>query len=222
MPLDAVCAADHQNRIVQNLQGSLHLRRKIHMPRRIQEGEFTFIKLQHCLFGKNRNSPGTLHSIVIQKRIFIIHTPQIPDTAAYIEHPFGQGSFPGVYMGKQTNGKFFHSMFSHFLNYFSNILSPLYSRRKQYGLILTSIILASFLFTRSKKPPKFCRKPFTRIAIPDNTYSSDDFLLLSPTREENRPLSRQDTSPGSLPHHLLRQSFPPFDSAAPANLHGKA
>ena len=44
MGLDPIGAADHQNGIVQHLQGALHLGRKVHMAGGVQQGHFQIAK----------------------------------------------------------------------------------------------------------------------------------------------------------------------------------
>ena len=82
MPLHAVRPADHQNRIVQHLQHTFHLRREIHVARRIKKRKFHILPFHDRLLGKNCNPAFTLHFICIQKCIAVIDPPQIPDTAA--------------------------------------------------------------------------------------------------------------------------------------------
>ena len=50
MSLDAIGAAHHQDSIVQNLEGALHFRRKIHMSRGIQQGGLQIPQGQDGLF----------------------------------------------------------------------------------------------------------------------------------------------------------------------------
>ena len=50
MSLDAIGAAHHQDSIVQNLEGALHFRRKIHMSRGIQQGDLQIPQGQDGLF----------------------------------------------------------------------------------------------------------------------------------------------------------------------------
>ena len=82
MPLNPVRAADDQHRIVQHLQDPLHLRRKIHMPRRIQERDVQIFPREHRLLGEDRDPPLPLQLISVQKRIAVIHPAHAPDAAA--------------------------------------------------------------------------------------------------------------------------------------------
>ena len=50
MSLDAIGAAHHQDSIVQNLEGALHFRRKIHMSRGIQQSDLQIPQGQDGLF----------------------------------------------------------------------------------------------------------------------------------------------------------------------------
>ncbi len=57
MSLHTVGAADEQHRIVKYLQCPFHLRRKIHMPRRIEQGELHILIPQQSLLGKYGDPP---------------------------------------------------------------------------------------------------------------------------------------------------------------------
>ena len=78
MSLHPVRAADDQHRIIQHLQGALHLCRKIHMSGRIQKRHVKIPQLQLCLLGKYGNAPGPFHRVRIQKGILMVHSAQPP------------------------------------------------------------------------------------------------------------------------------------------------
>ena len=109
MPLDAVRAADHQHRTVQYPQGALRLRRKIHMARGIQQRQFPLSHGQHCLLGKNRDSPLPLHSVCIQKRVSVVHPSQTPQNAAAVEQRLRQGGLSRVHVGQYSNDQLVHA-----------------------------------------------------------------------------------------------------------------
>ena len=88
MPLHTICSVDHQDRIIQHLQGTLHLSRKIHMPRCIQKCHLAVTKLKHCLLGKNRNPPLSFQRVVIKERIPMIYTPRLTDLSCQIKDSF--------------------------------------------------------------------------------------------------------------------------------------
>ena len=77
MPLDAVRAADDKDRVVQHLQGPLHLRREIHMPRRVQEGHLLIPDDRLRLLGKNGDPPVLFHLVCIQEGVPVVHPPQL-------------------------------------------------------------------------------------------------------------------------------------------------
>ena len=68
-----ICGTDHQHRRIQNAQHALHLRRKIHVARRIQNGKRTITDPKPCKLRINRDPPLLLHFIRIQKRVAMIH-----------------------------------------------------------------------------------------------------------------------------------------------------
>ena len=54
----------------------------IHMPRRIQNGNSCFREFEHCLLGKNRDSPLALKGRGIQICILVIHSSKLSYLAA--------------------------------------------------------------------------------------------------------------------------------------------
>ena len=85
----AVRGADHDHRVIQDLQGPFHLRGKIHMSRRIQDRIGPFFPIndgtESGLLGVNGDAVLPLHGVGIQKGIFIID-PSLPaDGAAPVE-----------------------------------------------------------------------------------------------------------------------------------------
>ena len=87
MALHTIRSVDHQNRIIQYLQGALHLCGKIHMPRCIQQRHFHISHGKNCLFGKNGNASFPFQFIRIQICIFMIHTSDLPDSSAFKKQP---------------------------------------------------------------------------------------------------------------------------------------
>ena len=86
MPLHSVCTADHKDSIIKHLQHTLHLSRKIHMPRRIKKSELNIFPAKDRLLGKYRDAPFPFHLICIKKCIPVIHSSHITDAAAQVEH----------------------------------------------------------------------------------------------------------------------------------------
>ena len=105
--LHAVSAADDQHRIVQHLQGPLGLGGKIHVARRVQQGQHRFLGVaaggqrENRLFGKNRNAPGPLLGVGVQKGVPVVHPAQLAQRPCPVQKPFGQGGFAAVHVGQQ-------------------------------------------------------------------------------------------------------------------------
>ena len=99
MALHAIRPADHQNGVVQNLKGALHLRGEIHMARGIQQDELQPVQVQHRLLGEDGDAPLPLHGVGVQKRVLMVHPPQPPDGPAEVQHSLRQGGLPSVHMG---------------------------------------------------------------------------------------------------------------------------
>ena len=111
MSLHTIRSIDYKDGIIQNLQCSLHLRREIHMPRRIQKSYPPVPQFKLCLFGKNRDSALPLQVIGVQISILMIHPPQLTNLSSQIQNPFRQRSLTGIYVRKDTYNKFLHSIF---------------------------------------------------------------------------------------------------------------
>ena len=73
MSLHTIRSADHQDRIIQHLKGSLCFRRKIHMSRRVHQCNLQIPTMQSGLFGKNRDSSLPLHLKGVQEGIPVVH-----------------------------------------------------------------------------------------------------------------------------------------------------
>ena len=130
--LHAVRSAYEQHRIVKNLQRPLHFRRKIHMPRRIDQSHFHIIQHYLCLFGKDRDAACTLHCKIIQKRILMIHAPKLPYSSGQIQNCLRKCRFSGIYMGKQRST----DMFLHLIAF----------------LCIHKLILSDFIFSHVYDP----------------------------------------------------------------------
>ena len=107
--LDAVGAADDQNGIVHHLQGALHLRGKIHVPRRVQQRYLAAGQRQDSLLGEDGNAPGALLHVGVEKRVAVVHPPALPQAAALIEHGLGQRGFACVHVGQNAHGQLVHA-----------------------------------------------------------------------------------------------------------------
>ena len=113
--LHAVRAGDHQHRIIQHLQGALGLGGKIHMSRRVQQGQLARLgpsgggQCQHRLLGKDRNAPRPLPAVGIQKCVPVVHAAQLAQYPRAVKQPLGQCGFAAVHMGQQPNDQSFHT-----------------------------------------------------------------------------------------------------------------
>ena len=74
--LHPIRTVDYKDRIIQHLKRTLHLTGKIHMSRRIQQKHLRSLKLQHRLFGEDRDPARTFLRVRIQKRILMIDPSQ--------------------------------------------------------------------------------------------------------------------------------------------------
>ncbi len=82
--LDSLGAADHQNGVIQYIEGALHFRRKVHMTRRVKQGNGKAIPLQHGLFGKDSDTPLPLQLKGVQKSVPMIHPADTANIARRI------------------------------------------------------------------------------------------------------------------------------------------
>ena len=75
MSLHPISPADYEHRVVQHLQCPLHLRRKVHMTRRVEECHESIAQRKDRLLRKDRDAPGALKREGIKKGITVVHTP---------------------------------------------------------------------------------------------------------------------------------------------------
>ena len=117
--LDAVRAGNDQHRIIQHLQRTLGLRRKVHVAGGIQQGDLGLFQRgarhrsgrqgKHGLFGKNGNAAGFFQRIGVQKCIPMVYAPQLADTARTVEQCFRKSSFSAVHVCQNPNDQTFHN-----------------------------------------------------------------------------------------------------------------
>ena len=88
MTLNTVRTADDKDGVVQYLKGSFHLRRKVHVSRRVQKRNGKTRQRKSGLLGEDGNASGAFHRIRIQKGIFGIDTTQRADGAGGIQQCF--------------------------------------------------------------------------------------------------------------------------------------
>ena len=77
------------------------------MPRRIDQSHFHIIQHYLCLFGKDRDAACTLHCKIIQKRILMIHAPELPYSSGQVKDCLRKCRFSGIDMGKQRGTDMF-------------------------------------------------------------------------------------------------------------------
>ena len=111
VPLNAVCAADNQNGVIQHLEGALHLAGEVHMARCVQQGQVQAVQRQAGLFGENGDAPLPLLSVGVQKGVPVVHPSQAAQLAALIEQRLRQGGLARIHMGKQTSTNAFEHFF---------------------------------------------------------------------------------------------------------------
>ncbi len=88
MPLHPVCTANNKHRIIQYLQSALHLRGKIHMPRRVKQRCIHAFPGKLRLFAENGNAAHPLLCIRIQKSVPVVHPPRFAYAAAPVKYIF--------------------------------------------------------------------------------------------------------------------------------------
>ena len=97
--LDPVHAADDQDGIVQHRQGPLHLGRKVHMARGVQQRHLHVPQRQLRLAEKNGNAPLPLQQMAVHGSTAVVHPAQLPQLTGAVEHGLGQGGLSRVHMG---------------------------------------------------------------------------------------------------------------------------
>ena len=78
------------------------------MTGRIHQHDLHFRQRKERLFGKDGDTTLPFQVIMIQESVLVINAPQFIDAAAQVQHALRKGGFSRVYMGKDTDHKFFH------------------------------------------------------------------------------------------------------------------
>ena len=89
----------NHNPSIQHPETTLHFRRKIHMPRRINNIDTVIFPMASCSSGGNGNSSLSLLLHPIHHRCPLIHSPNLVCTPRMIEHPFSSGGLARINMG---------------------------------------------------------------------------------------------------------------------------
>ena len=113
MRLHAVRAADDQNGAVHHLQGTLHLRGKVHVSRRVQQRDMGIRQGQQRLLGEDGDAALPLLHIVVEIRIAVVNAPHGAQRAALIEQRLAQRGLSGIHVGQQANGNVIFPALAH-------------------------------------------------------------------------------------------------------------
>ena len=102
MGLHPVHPADDQHRKIQHLQRPLRLGGEIHMARGVQQGHVPPRELQAGLLGKDRDPPGALQAVGVQKAVAVIHPPQLFQFSGKVQHGLAERGLPRVHVGQNA------------------------------------------------------------------------------------------------------------------------
>ena len=89
MPLHPIGTGDHQNCVVKHMQHTFGFGRKIHMPRRVQQGQSQITMLHQCLMRENRDASRLFQRIRIQKGIAMVNAAQLANLTSAIQQRLG-------------------------------------------------------------------------------------------------------------------------------------
>ena len=110
--LHAVRAADDEHRVVEHLKRALHLGRKVHVTRRVEQRHPGVRQRKLRLLGENRDAALAFKGKRIEKGVPVIDTPQLFERTRLIEHRFGKRRLSGIYVRRYTNTNMFHRFFA--------------------------------------------------------------------------------------------------------------
>ena len=108
MPLNAVGPADYKDCRIQYLKGTFHFRRKIHMPRGVQQGDLRPVQVQQRLLGKDRDAPLPFERVGIQKGVPVVHPSEPAGLPRAVEHPLRKGRLARVHVRQNPDYQPFH------------------------------------------------------------------------------------------------------------------
>ena len=113
MSLYTIGTIDHEDRIVHHRQGFLHLGRKVHMARRIEEGHRDVLKLKARHLREDGDATFLLHLVSIEVGIALIDTPRLLDAPGGIENSLRQRRLPRIYMCEDAQHQSFCILVCH-------------------------------------------------------------------------------------------------------------
>ena len=108
--LDPVGGGDHQDGVVQHLEGALHLRGEVHVAGGVQEGHRHPLRLEQGLFGEDGDPPGPLQVVGVQVGVPVVHPPQGGDGPGGVQQGLGEGGLPRVHVGQDADDQLFHGI----------------------------------------------------------------------------------------------------------------
>ena len=106
--LDPVGGGDHQDGVVQHLEGAFHLRGEVHVAGGVQEGHRHSLGAEQGLLGEDGDAPGPLQVVGVQVGVPVVHPAQGGDGPGGVQQGLGEGGFAGVHMGQDADDQLFH------------------------------------------------------------------------------------------------------------------
>ena len=107
--LDTVVGANDQNRIIERLECSFRLGRKIDMPRGVDEHEARIPALDHCLRREDGDAALALDCIGIQVRVAVIDASAGADLPRVEEHCLGKRGLTCIHMRQDADNCLLHT-----------------------------------------------------------------------------------------------------------------
>ena len=102
MRLHPVCTTDDQDRAVEHLQRPLHLRREVHVPRRVEQHRLHPLPAKARLLGKDRDPPLPLLAVRVQIGVAVVYPAKSVYFSTGIEDTLRQRSLARIHVGKQS------------------------------------------------------------------------------------------------------------------------
>ena len=139
MALNYIRTAYNKNGAVKHRIRSFRFGGKIAVTWSIKKSVFVIAVSEYSLLCKNGYTSLLFYTVGIEKRVFVIHSAQLPYISAFIKHSLGKGGLSRIDMSSHAYNKSFHILSGNMLSLCNHSYMILSVRSQRHGLILAHV-----------------------------------------------------------------------------------